>query len=111
MINGYRFYWALLAETGQDLSVEEEKRYLYHFAGNARIWENIHYQYRQGMFDELEFDAERAAWADLIGWNKRFVLVWCKLRNHYSIEFVAEIESLFHFPVQHWQSNKNEPSD
>ena len=29
------------AEAGDDLSAEEERRYLYHFAGNVRIWEKF----------------------------------------------------------------------
>ena len=82
------------AEIGAELSIEEEQQYFYHFVGNTRIWENIHYQYRQGMFDELEFKAEMDTWRILTVRNKRFKRIWCSTRGFYSPKFVSEIDNL-----------------
>ena len=79
------------AELGEELSAEEESRYFYHFSANLRIWENIHYQYRQGMFDDSEFNAAISTWRWLISVNKRFVPIWCQSRQNYSPEFMHEI--------------------
>jgi DNA-binding transcriptional regulator YiaG len=69
--------------------------YLYQIA-NLRDWENIHYQYRHGTFDEQEFDAEKTAWRSVIEDNKTFQGVFCYTRSNYSPEFVAELESVLH---------------
>ena len=45
-----------------------------------RLWQNTHYQYRQGLFEESEFDASLAT--------------WCRTRIMYSADFVEQLESL-----------------
>jgi hypothetical protein len=82
------------ANVGEELSVDEEAQYFLLFVANMRDWENIHYQYRNGMFDESEFDAERTAWRSLITNNRAFPRNWCRTRQNYSPSFVAELESL-----------------
>jgi hypothetical protein len=47
------------AETGEELTADEEHQYFLQFVANMHDWENIHYQYRHGTFDESEFDAEK----------------------------------------------------
>lgn len=49
------------AEAGEELLADEEHQFFLMFVASVRDWENIHYQYRHGMFDEYEFDAERTA--------------------------------------------------
>jgi hypothetical protein len=34
------------------------------FSANVRFWENIHYQYRQDLFDDAEFAAELSSLFD-----------------------------------------------
>ena len=82
------------ARAGEELPVDEEARYFFFLQATLREWENIHYQYRNGMFEDAEFDAERAAWLRVLGTNKRFPRNWCTLRDSYSPEFGAEIENL-----------------
>ncbi len=82
------------AETGQELSAVEEAQHFYMFTSNKRMWENIHYQYRLGVFEEDEFEAERKAWRFLINKDRSFARVWCMTRQNYSPEFVAELDSL-----------------
>ena len=79
---------------GEELSEDEEHQYFLLFVANMRDWENIHYQYRQGLFDENEFGAERNAWSFVIQRNKSFSRNWCLIRQNYSSDFAAEIESL-----------------
>jgi hypothetical protein len=83
------------AEAGEELSVDEAAQQFYLFTSNKRMWENIHYQYRFGMFEEKEFEAERTAWRFIINKDKSFGRNWCLTRKNYSPEFVAELESLF----------------
>ena len=83
------------AERSEELSDDEEMQVYLLSVGRNRSWENIHYQYRQGMFDEQEFAAERNAWGQIIGRDKSFLRYWCPGRSTYSPEFVAELENLF----------------
>ena len=82
------------AESGEDLTVEEEQRYSYHFFANIRIWENFHYQYRQGMFDDFEYQASRETWEKRAKMNKRFTKNWCSGFVNFSEEFKSEIDNL-----------------
>ena len=87
------------AEAGEELSDDEETQQFYLFVANKRMWENIHYQYRLGLFEEKEFEAERAAWRFLINKDKTFAKNWCLTRRNYSPEFVVELEGLLNEDV------------
>ena len=82
------------ARVGEELSADEERQVWLYQVANMRDWENMHYQYRHGMFDEIEFEAEKTSWQFVISTNKSFARVWCQTRQNYSPLFVAEIESL-----------------
>jgi len=82
------------AETGEELSADEAHQQFLLFTANKRLWENIHYQYRHGMFEENEFEAERTAWRFLINRDRSFARNWCVTRANYSPEFVVELENL-----------------
>ena len=58
-----------------------------------RYQENVHYQYRQGLYDENEFAAHRDAWSFLFKAKGR-VDVFCNYRVGLSEEYVAEIDAL-----------------
>ena len=83
-----------LAERGEELSEDEEHQYYLMFVANMRAWENIHYQYRQGLFDEREFNAEKLAWQLVSNRNEAFSRNWCILHATLSPDFVAELEGL-----------------
>jgi len=57
------------------------------------------YQCRQDLFDEVEFEAERTGWRRVIQGNKVFARYWCPVSDSYSVEFVAELNSLFDEPI------------
>ncbi len=82
------------ARNGEELTADEEYQAYIYLIANMRDWENIHYQYRHGMFDEHEFDAEKFAWRGVINNSKVFERNWCGIRLNFSAEFLAEIESM-----------------
>lgn len=82
------------AEAGQELTRDDEHRYAMLLIASIRVWENMHYQYRQGLFDASEFTAERAVWAFLIDQNARFAGVWCASRHYFSEHFRQDIDAL-----------------
>ena len=82
------------AQAGEELTADEEHQYFIYLVANMRGWENIHYQYRNGMFDDSEFNAEKSTWKSLINRNKAFARNWCLTRQNYSPEFAAEINNM-----------------
>jgi hypothetical protein len=78
---------------GEELSGEDLfrlERWLYAY---FRVWENAHYQYRQGLYDDSEFRAQREAWRLRLG-RPHVAEIWCRMRGMHSPEFVAELEAL-----------------
>lgn len=59
-----------------------------------RYWEDVHYQFRMGLYDEEEFDRHRDAWAATIRQSKGFVEYWCRVRTLYSPAFANEMYRL-----------------
>jgi hypothetical protein len=78
------------------LTAEESQKLLQFYVSNFRLWENIHYQYRNGVFDEEEFDAERNSWEALGERTPIMHLVYCGLRQRQSLSpaFIAEMDAL-----------------
>jgi hypothetical protein len=66
------------------------------YVSNLRLWENIHYQYRNGVFDEAEFAAERNSWRVLGDRSPALRYVYCQLKQQGSLSpaFVAEMDKL-----------------
>jgi hypothetical protein len=81
-------------ESGEPLSVEESNRFQHRALAMLRYFENVHYQYRQGMYDEEEFSAQLEAWRRFVT-NTTYVSVWCAWRETFSPEFRMELEALF----------------
>ena len=78
---------------GEELTELERYRFRFHYLGVIRYFENVHYQYRQGLYDEAEFAAQREAWKGVMS-PKLVVEIWCGYGDSVSPEFKAEIESL-----------------
>ena len=74
--------------------VEGDQFYLHNFANSMlRLWENIHYQYQSGLFEEAEFQAEIVVWDRAT--RQPFVMdYWNSSRDEYSETFRAVIDSL-----------------
>ena len=78
---------------GEELTELERYRFRYHYLGVFRYFENVHYQYRQGLFDETEFAAQKEAWKGVMS-SELVVEFWCGYGNSVSPEFRAEIDNL-----------------
>ena len=50
------------AANGEELVGAEGRQVWLRFNALIRYWENVHYQYRQGLYDEIEYVAQREAW-------------------------------------------------
>src|SRR5262249_54221025 len=82
------------AGSGEDLTPDE--RFQFRLRTNAlfRYWENVHYQYRQGLFDESEYSRQKEAWRAFFADSKGGVTYWCEVRSLYSPRFMAELDAL-----------------
>ena len=99
-------YMSLVASNGElaslrrriDLGEEatEDEQYQYRLITRAlvRYWENVHYQYRQGLYDDSEFAAHREAIRDYFAYSKAIVEFWCGNKHGMSREFAEEIDGL-----------------
>lgn len=78
------------------LPLSPSETYAYETRLNAilRYWEDVHYQYRMGLYDEGEFDKQRMAWRASLDSSARFAGYWCRVRRFYSAEFAAEMDGL-----------------
>jgi hypothetical protein len=78
---------------GEELSPDDRFRLDRISRAYFRYWENAHYQYRNGLYDETEFAGSRAGWKYRLS-RPGVAAVWCDSEEMYSPEFVAEIERL-----------------
>ena len=77
------------------LTVEETQKLFTLYVANLRLWENIHYQYRNGVFDEEEFTAERNSWRNRGARSPLLRNAYCQLKQGgLSPAFVAEMDKL-----------------
>jgi hypothetical protein len=81
-------------DAGETLTEDERVRYFEFVQVFQRFHENVHYQYRNGLYDEIEFNAQRNAWKNAVYNSEGRVDVWCISQLGFSPEFVAEINGL-----------------
>ena len=84
----------LRAEQGETLQPEEEFQFRMRSNALLRYWEDVHYQYRQGLYDAMEFTRQKGAWAAAFQRSVGLVQYWCEVRTLYSPQFAAELDSL-----------------
>lgn len=79
---------------GAQLTPTEE--YQFDMRSNAllRYWEDVHYQYRMGLYDEEEFDRQRGAWEAFLRENQGFRGYRCRVRPLYSTSFANAMNRL-----------------
>ena len=82
------------ADSGEELTNAEQRQVGYRFNALIRYWENVHYQYRQDLYDEMEFAAQKEAWRKSFEDSPAITSYWCRMRLMYSPEFMAELDSL-----------------
>jgi len=78
---------------GEELSPDDRFRLDRISRAYFRYWENVHYQYRNGWYDETEFAGSRAGWKSRLS-RPGVAAIWCDTAYQYSPAFVAEVEPL-----------------
>jgi hypothetical protein len=82
------------ADNGEELTPDEAHQYAHRSAAFFRFFENVHYQYRQGLYDETEYQAHREAWRGFFKNSATAAKNWCGYREVVSPALRAEIDSL-----------------
>ena len=86
------------ANQGEELTPTEFHMYTARSEAVFRYWENAHYQYRQGMYDEIEFSSHLETMKAVLLSSDGLVRFWlrarCSDRMLYSAPFMAEIDGL-----------------
>ena len=82
------------AAAGETLTPSETIQFSNRVTAMYRYWENVHYQYRFGLYDEVEFAKQKDAWNRYMNSNKANVQIWCRIRDTFSPDFAAEVDSL-----------------
>lgn len=83
---------------GEPLTPDELFQFRMRSNAMLRYWENVHYQYRQGLYDESEFTSHKAAWRDTLTHSIGFARYWCEVRGLYSVQFAAQMDGLMARP-------------
>lgn len=86
------------ADTGGELTPQEEFQFTMRTNALLRYWEDVHYQYRVGLYDEVEFSRQREAWRSALHRSKGMRTYWCKVRTLYSPEYMSEMDKLLPEP-------------
>ncbi len=80
--------------SGEELSDDEQWQFYRYQQGWLRYWENTHYQFRSGLFDENEFATQKDTWARSLSRNPGQVEHWCLNKPGFSPEFVRDVDAL-----------------
>jgi len=90
--------------TGQPLTPTEQFQFELRTNALFRYWEDVHYQYRLGLYDDVEFERQRDAWSASMSRAERAQAYWCRVRMLYSPEFMAEMDRLLDTPCSTQQA-------
>ena len=84
----------LRADTGEPLTDAEYFQYASRIRAMFRYFENVHYQYRVGLYDYSEFERQKLAWGNYMNGSARAPKIWCEYQHVVSIEFAVELNAL-----------------
>lgn len=82
------------ASRGAQLTSAERLQFEMRSNALFRYWEDVHYQYRMGLYDEEEFDRQREAWSVTLRGSQGMRDYWCRVRTLYSPSFANELNRL-----------------
>ncbi|MBT8461332.1 MAG: hypothetical protein KJO44_02335 [Gemmatimonadetes bacterium] len=82
------------ADAGDELTEDEAYQYAIITRAFFRYWENVHYQYRQDLYDDVEFARQREAWKSYAATSEALVRFWCEHGEEFSPEFASEFDSV-----------------
>ena len=80
--------------SGEPLSVIETQRFESMWTAFFRFWENVHYQHRQGLFDDSEYFAIRNVWQGILDGNTLIRESFCGRQSNMSPAFFSELSGL-----------------
>ena len=78
---------------GEELTPVEKSQIALNWNAYFRLWENMNYQYRNGLFDDAEYFAEQEAWRRNLA-DPAIRRLWCSRRNEVSPRFSDEMNEL-----------------
>ena len=84
----------LRADTGEPLTDAEYFQYASRTRAMFRYFENVHYQYRVGLYDDHEFERQKIAWGNYMNGSARVPKIWCEYQHVVSAEFAVELNAL-----------------
>jgi hypothetical protein len=79
---------------GEPLTPDEQFQFQLRSNALLRYWEDVHYQYRKGLYDAVEFSSQKEAWADSLAKSVGLPRYWCEVRKLYSPDFRSELDAL-----------------
>ena len=82
------------ANAGEQLTADELFQFSERQGAMFRYWENVHYQYRMGLYDEAEFSKQKEAWRAYINQSEAVADQWCRIRRFVADAFASEIDGL-----------------
>ena len=87
---------SVLRRAGAGEQLTEDEQFQFRLRSNAllRYWEDVHYQFRLGLYDEVEYERQKAAWKATFANSVGFVNYWSEVRTLYSPRFASEIDGL-----------------
>lgn len=81
-------------QSGEELSGPDLFQFQLRTNALFRYWENVHYQYRLGLYDRTEFEKQRDAWEAFFASSQANRDYWCAVRTLYSTDFMTEMDRL-----------------
>jgi hypothetical protein len=85
---------------GEELSEDEQWQVGRLYLGWFRYWENVHYQYRNGLYDEDEFIQQRGAIRGVLTTGPGVARYWCQVRANAAIERAVKWQVLAGNPAK-----------
>ena len=79
---------------GEQLPADEQLQFQMRWNAILRYWEGVNYQFRLGLYDEVEYSRQKAAWKATFAASIGLVKYWSEVRTLYSPLFAAEIDAL-----------------
>lgn len=79
---------------GEQLTDDEQFQFRLRSNALLRYWEDVHYQHRLGLYDEVEYSRQKEAWKATFASSVGLVSYWCEVRPLYSPLFASEIDGL-----------------
>ena len=95
-ISGNREIAELLVKAGHGGNLTDAERLMVATQSESifRLWQNVHYQGRNGLYDDEEFARHVDTMRAVLGRSQWLVRYWCQSRQIYPSQFAAEIDGL-----------------